>query len=256
MKKIVEILLFIWAVAFYFTPALAFEVGGEKFEGLLSANRLSKYINIIGKELYKKQVIQEEFFLSHPRSGLYAGIWLSHSPDGQKNLGDEIDHILGIQKESGPLRFNFSYAYLRLERPKLDNLNAWRLRLSSSGLPLYSLTEYIYPAGHKGPQEGWLQKFGVTDSFKLPELPFKIGNNERQPFFFDISSVVSFGSRGVDTGLTHVRFSFWLPLEFGDFTLSPSYNYQVITGAFDDGKKGDIGKGNRQWGGVTLRYKF
>jgi len=254
MKKIIGICLCV--VVLQAAQVSAFEIGREEIEASFKFGRLSKYVNIIGKELHKKQAIQEEFSLTHPKSGLYAGVWFSQSPDGKKNLGDEFDYYIGAKKEIGPVQFNFSYTYLQLERPKLDNLNAWRLKLSSPKLPLYSLTEYVHPAGHKGPHEGWLEKFGITDYVRLPKLPFNVGNNDRQPLFFDVSWVVSFGSRGVDTGLTHVRFGFWLPLEFGNFTLSPSYNYQVITGAFNDGKKGDIGKGNLQWGGVMLRYKF
>jgi hypothetical protein len=72
MKKLISSMVLVLLISA--SAAHAFDLGGEKFEGSVSWAWLSKYVNSLGKEAEKKQVLNQELYVSHPKTGVYGGI--------------------------------------------------------------------------------------------------------------------------------------------------------------------------------------
>lgn len=114
MKRLLAV-----AVAFFLVVIclVSSVLAGEKeatFSYEVAVSGLTKYVGEVnGIEYYDKFVFQPSFTISHNPTGLYANLWGSYSPkDGfNSDAGDEIDYIVGINRNLGAVNVDLYYAY-------------------------------------------------------------------------------------------------------------------------------------------------
>lgn len=248
----VKVMVVLFLVNFIPATVTAFDLGGEKFDGSISAIWLSKYVISLGSVAHKKQVAQEELRVSHSRSGIYIGTWLSQSPNGRKDFGEEENVYVGKITRVYGLDVDAQYNFISVSN--LGDLHEFYVGASHPEWPFYWKAHYLLEHSRKSPEGGFFQEFGVAPTLKLSAFP----NGYQQAVRFDARLVVNHGAIGIDHGLTHAHFSVALPIGIGyGLTVSPEIRHQVVFSRFNDGKKGDADKKpNRTWGGITFSYKF
>ncbi|OGF64157.1 hypothetical protein A2661_00220 [Candidatus Giovannonibacteria bacterium RIFCSPHIGHO2_01_FULL_45_24] len=247
MKKtasvLIALLLLIGSVA------SAAEAGD--FETSINFTWYSQYVGGGGFRPHKHPVLQEEALVRHLPTGYYAGIWLSQSPNGRIDFGEEENYYFGkvfrIHKVEFDLQANF------IEVSKLGDLIDFTVRISAPEVtPLYWKTEYLVGTSKRSPEGGFFHKLGAAKTYSLP-----FGFHE-QPVVLDAFIGATNGAVGINHGITHTAVSAAFPIELGKgISLTPKFTYQYTFGGFNDGKAGHLNnQPHMKWGGVTLTYRF
>lgn len=165
---------------------------------VITTKYANKYLSFGGGSvLHDGSVIQTDITTTF-ENGAFVGIWTSYSPDGESNLGDEIDFTVGWSGQIGK-GWTLGYSSTYFDEQELSTFGAgdilYNKLVLSRQLSDYTLAFTVRnysPMSGSGFEGGWLIGASVSRNFQL---------SEKLSLFTSIELNHDNGALGCDSGL-------------------------------------------------------
>lgn len=239
---------------------------GEKessaFELSAGIDYYSAYIgSLTGAESYDGSVLQPSFTVTHKKTGLYFSAWGSYPLAGSMNSdngGSEIDLVLGITENVGPVKVDAYYAFYNvysLTKWGNGDIHALGLKLEwpiNEIFVPYVMAEYDYAIG-QSELSGLAYRAGLK--MKLHEHLELDLSGAGHTAMFDADK------EELSSGKIAVR----IPFEYWGISITPEVNYQMRFGykplepdeELVPGQERKVGfTEGKLWYGLKLAYTF
>ena len=219
---------FVMAMAMMMVATMAMAQGLSEDEtestwsASVSASAVSRYVGSSGTRLTDGPVAQTESTISH-ESGLSLTFWTSKGLKSGDGISDEVDFILGYEKEIGGALFSFSAGYYDFVRATDGNVwclsagmsREYKFEGSSDSLTPALRFEKVIPAGSDCPySSAFLVEVSTEARLGLKDFDL----------YLTPALVFDEGEYG---GLRHFMWRWELGAEFevGGVTISPSITW-------------------------------
>lgn len=233
-----------------FSVSFVYAEDDSMFDFDTSVSSYSQYVGgLSGAIFYDSLVIQPSFTLSHDPSGAYVNLWGSYSPQGgfDSDYGDEVDYIVGINQDIGPVNFDIYYAYYNCYKVSEHSDGDVHAIGTVIGFPEFFRTEpyieieYNWVIGASD-ENGVMYRLGGSFS-PIENLALDISAGGHGEIYGARTEVASFA-----------RISAGYNIELAEgLVIIPEINFQKRIGYSEDngGLTDDV-----VWGGATLSYSF
>lgn len=204
---------------------------------VITTQYANKYLSFGGGSVLHDGPVVQTGITTTFENGAFIGIWTSYSPDGESNLGDEVDFSTGWSGAIGK-GWTLGYSLIYFDEQKLSDLGAGdilynKLVLSRqvSDYTLAFTVRNYSPIRGSGFEGGWLIGASVSRNFQL---------SEKLSLFTSVELNHDTGTFGLDSGMMvnpFVGLSYSINDAITWDIIQASGHIQLTT---DDARKSDI----------------
>lgn len=242
--------------------AFAQDYWEERFLGIdLDATVVSKYMWRGYDILDDRAAFQPSINFDLFQTGFSLNVWGSFAlSSGFEDL-DELDYSLAyattfFEEEAYALDFAVTYIYYDFPNTTSKYADGQEIGVEISFPNLLEIgpsflvpswySGYLWPAHSGGPERGWHHVMGLA--YDLPITPLLPGQDE-QALSFSTDLTYNDGTFGSESGFSHATIGLSTTFEVGDFSITPSLNYQW---SFED----TVNDEDEFWAGIGVTYSF